>query len=130
MGKLLESIISAVSEIMHIKNVSIMLLDMQPQITQSGYKKSLLAEGAEKSRGRREKVSSEVVDWLWRNGGPVEIKRVANEKIRRELAKLNVPVCVPLITKQKLIGILNVGEKITGQKFSNEDLELLKRDHS
>ncbi len=121
MGELLESITSALSEIMHIKNVSIMLLD-------ENRKRYSLAKikGSGCSNETYFEKDSEVTDWLWRHGGPLEIKKVANKKIRTELEKLNVPVCVPLITKQKLIGILNIGEKITGRKFTNEDLELLK----
>ncbi|KPJ57852.1 MAG: hypothetical protein AMJ42_04275 [Deltaproteobacteria bacterium DG_8] len=34
-------------------------------------------------------------------------------------------ICIPLITKQKLIGIINLGIKGRGEMYTNEDLELL-----
>lgn len=46
-------------------------------------------------------------------------------KIVAEMRLLKSAVAIPLFHKQELIGILNIGEKISGDIYSREDIELL-----
>ena len=41
------------------------------------------------------------------------------------MAKLGAEISLPIISKEKLIGILNLGHKEDKTIYSNEDLELL-----
>jgi signal transduction histidine kinase len=41
------------------------------------------------------------------------------------LKKMGSEICLPLVTKQKLIGIINLGMKGKGEMYTHEDLELL-----
>jgi signal transduction histidine kinase len=43
----------------------------------------------------------------------------------QRMSELNAEVSLPIISKEKLIGILNLGHKAGKQIYSNEDLELL-----
>jgi len=45
--------------------------------------------------------------------------------IMAEMRLLRSAVAIPLFYKQELIGILNLGEKLSGEPYTNEDLELL-----
>ncbi|MFH0925491.1 MAG: ATP-binding protein, partial [bacterium] len=68
------------------------------------------------------------------------LKRKKNLFIKNELESDNTPeskealltlekkfttVCVPVIIKKKLLGIINLGEKLTNEIYTNEDLNLL-----
>ena len=41
------------------------------------------------------------------------------------MRQMESEICIPLITKQKLIGIINLGKKGRGEMYNHEDLELL-----
>lgn len=47
------------------------------------------------------------------------------EEVRAELKKLDVALCIPLIFEDKLIGIFNLGEKLSEEPYSSEDIDLL-----
>lgn len=42
-----------------------------------------------------------------------------------KMNQMESEICIPLITKQKLIGIINLGMKGKGEMYTHEDLELL-----
>jgi len=48
-----------------------------------------------------------------------------NKLIVERLNSMESEVCIPLITRDELIGIINLGKKRSGDMYSHEDLELL-----
>lgn len=128
LDELLFNIADAIQKVMHIENISIMLLDES--------KNRFFAAKGSGNEIYFDK-NSEFIDWLWRYAQPIEIesfsKKADTAKIyqanREKLEALGVSICVPLICNQKLMGILNVGKNPSGDRyrFSQEDLELLKR---
>ncbi|CAD7781223.1 MAG: Adaptive-response sensory-kinase SasA [Candidatus Methanoperedenaceae archaeon GB50] len=48
-----------------------------------------------------------------------------NKLIVERLNSMESEVCIPLITRGKLIGLINLGKKRSGDMYSHEDLELL-----
>ncbi len=50
------------------------------------------------------------------------ISESTTEKIR---SKLQVVLCTPLKAKEKLIGFLNLGPKLSGERFSSDDVQLV-----
>ena len=114
----LEGTLSAIAQVcaeaINVRNVSVLLLNGE----NAGFGKD-----------------GEFVDWLRRFAEPLLIKMFAErpdtrriyEKEKKSFEELKAEVLVPLAAKQRLIGILSVGEKPSGEPFAGEDLELLKR---
>jgi len=49
----------------------------------------------------------------------------ATHSVTETLKKMGSEICLPLVAKQKLIGIINLGMKGKGEMYTHEDLELL-----
>jgi signal transduction histidine kinase len=70
--------------------------------------------------------------WLRENGQPV-VKEVLEQSedgphikpIVERLASMESEVCIPLMARDHLIGIINLGQKRRGEMYSHEDLDLL-----
>lgn len=58
-----------------------------------------------------------------------ELERYSNDAevlaVVERMNQMKSEICIPLITKQKLIGIINLGMKGRGEMYTHEDLELL-----
>jgi len=67
-----------------------------------------------------EEISHQVI-----TKGVEEKKLKELEQIERQMKQLNIALSIPLILKGKLIGLLNLGAKLSGDAFSTTDLELL-----
>jgi len=55
-----------------------------------------------------------------------EIERNIYFKLHEYMDKIKAALCLPLIANKKLIGIIVLGSKISGDPYTKEDLELLK----
>jgi len=87
------------------------------------------------------KIDSCLISYLTKTHKPIvldEIKReietsgeTKSEKIQEllaiklEMEKLEAALCIPLIFENKLIGIFNLGEKLSQDVYSDEDIDLL-----
>ncbi|MBI4621199.1 MAG: GAF domain-containing protein [Desulfobacterales bacterium] len=130
---LLAKIINTITEAMGVKKASILLLDEEKgyYVIQSSIQVAKVNE--ESSRLVRD---DPFIIWL-REKGEIIVK----EELEGDLGRLNIPamvtiikrlndmeseVCIPLITRQKLIGLWNIGKKMNGDMFSHEDIDLLE----
>jgi two-component system, NtrC family, sensor kinase len=71
-------------------------------------------------------VNSPIVAWLARTKDILvrdEVEKFA--EVRDAMDRLGVSVWVPIISKNKMIGIIALGEKLSGNVFSAEDIGLL-----
>lgn len=64
------------------------------------------------------------LNFLVRNFKTVEEKQNF-EKLYDHMKHIEASICLPLMSNQKLIGIVVLGSKISGDAYSKEDLELL-----
>jgi signal transduction histidine kinase len=130
---LLVKIINTTTEAMGVERASILLLDEEKG---SYYIQSSKGLGEVNEGGFCLAKDDPLITWL-REKGEIIVK----EELERDLERLNIPVvvtvikrlnemesevCIPLITRQKLIGLCNIGKKMNGDMFSHEDLALLE----
>ena len=86
----------------------------------------------EKPKTRELPQNDVIFHWLQEKKKPI-IKEImerstGNPEIKRIVARLDSmesEVCIPLMTRDELIGIINLGHKRSGEMYSHEDLDLL-----
>jgi len=130
---LLAKIMNTTTEAMGVEKASIILLDEE-----KGYYCMQSSKGFDKVKeGEYRLISSDpLITWI-REKGEIIVK----EELERGIDRLNIPamatiikrlndmeseVCIPLITRQKLIGLCNIGKKMNRDMFSHEDIDLLE----
>jgi len=130
---LLAKIINTTTEAIGVEKASIILLDEE-----RGYYYIQSSVGLAEAKEESFQLVREdpLVIWL-REKGEIIIR----EELEGGINRLNIPamvtiikrlndmeseVCIPLITRQKLIGIWTMGKKTSGDIFSHEDLALLE----
>lgn len=68
-----------------------------------------------------------LLDWLRRNPEPVAVAALRlDTPAVRALADAGVTLVVPLVTQGELIGLLNLGGRLSGQEYSVDDRKLLE----
>ena len=124
-----DSLVQTVGRALGIEKVSLFLSDETkgtfPQAASQGLdnedlKPPILLRSerlVERLSNRREVVVKEELEM-------VRGEEIALQVVRR-MSELSAEISVPIISKEKLIGILNLGHKEGKEIYSNEDLELL-----
>jgi nitrogen-specific signal transduction histidine kinase len=124
MRKLFDHFIDSVMEIARVSKVSVMIKDKDGFKVKTNYgldpyfADNLVLSG-----------DSPLVNWLSRTGRimhkPVSYADDASIDIKNEMELLQCSVSFPMIYKGKLIGILNIDNKITEEPFYREELEII-----
>jgi PAS domain S-box-containing protein len=73
-------------------------------------------------------VREELEDEIGRQaatGKEGEVRKVILEEVRDEMERLGTSIWIPIISKEELIGIIALGNKLSGDIFTTEDLALL-----
>jgi diguanylate cyclase (GGDEF)-like protein len=81
----------------------------------------------------RLKVGEGIAGWVAQEGIPIVVPDVSQDE--RFFGKLDKDIhfktkslmCVPIKTKEQVVGVLNMVNKTTGEPFTREDLDLLMR---
>jgi len=123
---LLRAITRTITQAMHIEKVSIMLLDE----VKGEY---AIEECPELFNNIRFTQDSPFIQWLIRHHRLVEREQIevdpryknVKDMILENLKNMEAEVCIPLILKRRLIGILNLGKRLSGERYKEADLELL-----
>jgi len=116
LDKLLGTTIDTISFTMKTKWASVML--------KNGEKFDV--EGWSGSGGPKTlEEGSKLVGSLKNKRDAININDIGAENIKEELRARDIYLSIPMMSKSKLIGILNLGEKISGEPFSGEDVDLL-----
>ena len=124
MRKLFDHFIDSVMEIARVSKVSVMIKDKDGFKVKTNY-------GLDPYFADNLLLSSEspLVSWLARTGRimhkPVSYADEASVDIKNEMELLQCVVSFPMIYKGKLIGILNIDNKITEELFYREELEII-----
>jgi len=77
-------------------------------------------------------LDNPLVDWINKKHSPIiyeEIKRQAEESkklesLTQQLEKLNTSLCIPCFFEDKLIGFFLLGEKLSGDIYTQEDIDI------
>jgi signal transduction histidine kinase len=64
-------------------------------------------------------------NYLMQHGELILADEIDDREVKRNLEELGAVICIPLIGKEGLIGMLNIGNKLSEDPYSVEDLELL-----
>ena len=129
----LSAVIQVAAEDVNLNQVNILLLNKERGYFYSAMSKAAAAGAVYKNVKFKE--NSEFTDWLLRYADPLAIRMFAQrpdtakifENEKENFKDLGAQVIVPLVAKQRLVGMLCAGEKSSGEPFTGEDLELLKR---
>ncbi|MFB0526936.1 MAG: ATP-binding protein [bacterium] len=140
LDRLLNLIVNKVTEIMHIDRGGLLLWDREAEEFRIKFGKGLRREVFDKISFKR---GDYLVQWLERekkifNREEIKIFRSRKEflridsKAQREfndtldkLKEMGAMLCIPLMVKGRLIGIFSLDNKMSGDMFTFEDLELL-----
>ena len=75
------------------------------------------------------KVGSFITGWVLKNNQPLIIENLADDErfhvTEEEIKDVRTVLCVPIILKGKIIGILTMTNKKTGEPFNANDMRLL-----
>lgn len=125
--ELLPLIMELTTKLMNAQASSLMLID-------EGYFIFEVAIGEKKEELKRIKlpVSEGIAGWVVKHKSPLSIADVHKDprfcsKIDEEIKFVTKSIlCVPLLIKDKIIGVVEAINKIDGEGFSQDDLELLQ----
>ena len=131
--KLLEVYLELVSSKIGIRNCSIMLFDPEVQNDSSKARTlkvvAALGRSARKLVGQRLSAEGGIEGWVTQNRIPVLIEDLADRSRLRiqEPCKYDSGsfICVPLLVKDRLLGVMDVNEKRSGEPLNQDDLNLL-----
>jgi diguanylate cyclase (GGDEF)-like protein len=127
--KVLDVIMEKISELFKPKNWSLLLID---EHTNDLYFEIAIGAGAEELNGLRLKLGEGVAGWVAQHGEPLLISDaysdprftpVADEKTRLKTQSI---IAVPLKSKGKVLGVIEIINQMAGRSFRIEDLTLLK----
>jgi GAF domain-containing protein len=72
--------------------------------------------------------SDPILAYLQQTSGPVALDELQlDSPAVRELRKVGVKIVVPLISQGELIGLLNLGPRLSEQEYSSDDRQLLEK---
>lgn len=127
--KVLDIIMEKISELFKPKNWSLLLLD--PGGAEL-YFEIAVGEGAEKLLDVRLKVGEGIAGWVAQHGEPLLISDAYSDPRFNAGAdaktnfKTQSIICVPLKSKGKIMGVIELINQLEGRSFQLEDLTLLK----
>jgi len=136
LDQLTKLIVSTFIETMAVSEISFLLFDEQRRRYRSAsveltgasrYRKIEIDERspvvAYLKKTRETLVKDELESRIQRSQSPDELS--ALNELQEELLRVDVPLWVPIILKDELLGIIASGNKISGDVFTAEDLGLL-----
>ncbi|MHB2016145.1 MAG: diguanylate cyclase [Candidatus Xenobia bacterium] len=119
-------ILTKAKEILDVKTASLMLLDPE---TNTLRVKDALGLDVDVMRDIRLKVGEEISGWVAREGKPLLVEDIEKHpvfrKVNKETYATRSLLSVPLKVRDRVIGVLNVNNKESGEVFNSGDLKLL-----
>ena len=128
LDELLDVILSLATRTMEAQAGSLLLVDEK-----SG-KLKLHVSPDEKAEGKKElelRMGEGIAGWVVEHGQPVISNRVKEDpRFSLELEEkiefpINSIICVPLLRRGRLLGVVSALNKMNGKEFNQEDLEIL-----
>ena len=126
--RLLELFMDTVESLVPVGKLSIMLYDEEQQCYRVVFQRGLDPHFAS---GLRFKTSAGLISWLASEGCILSVGEISAAppgisvtETLQEMKLLQAAVCIPLLAYGQLVGLLNMGPKITGSSFYEEELEI------
>jgi sigma-B regulation protein RsbU (phosphoserine phosphatase) len=122
--QILHSVVNRISSTMHLEKVSVSLCDEREGC-------HVLAQSIEAELCVFDHRQGGVVDLLKSSRSPQsfalldENPQVSDDDDRRKIKDSGVVLMVPMFIQDRLIGSINVGPKLSGKVYSQEDIDLL-----
>ena len=128
-SEVLKILMVKVGQFLKAKNWSLLLLDEERQVLRF---EIAVGEAAGSLLGKEFSVSEGIAGWVVRNKTPVLISNVKGDE--RFCSRFDMEtnfetrsvVCVPLINKGRVLGVIELVNKIEEGKFMDTDMRLLK----
>lgn len=127
--KVLDIIMERISELFRPKNWSLLLLD---ESTNQLSFEIAVGEGSEKLLDVKLNVGEGIAGWVAQNAEPLLISdaysdpRFAKSVDQQTKFRTQSIICVPLRSKGKVLGVIELINQLEGRSFQLEDLTLLK----
>ncbi len=126
--KLFDFIINGMSDIIGCNQSSLMLFDSQAKSLKLMKVKGFKAQDY---KPPRIELTSNVDQWLYEGGEVFALTEQGKNKFlivfdEDERKYFDCELRIPIFSKGKLTGILNIGKKSVGTEYSNEDMMLLR----
>ncbi len=126
--KVLQLITEKVGELLSAKNWSLLFVDEEREELYFGI---VVGEGSEKLKGKRLKLSEGIAGWVATHKKPILIPDVTKDprffpgmdKISG--FKTESIICAPLMSRGKVLGVIELINKKIGDEFTEADLESL-----
>jgi len=126
--ELCREIITTTTEAMRVNKASIFIFDEED----GGYKLYDSIGIRDTDDMKRYPKDNQLFQWIGERNEIVireELERYGTDpaalSVTETLKAMESELCLPLVTKQKLIGVINLGMKGKGEMYTHEDLELL-----
>jgi len=126
----LQTLMDQITMLLNPKNWSMLLADQEKQEL---YFEIVVGEGAEKIKHIRMKVGEGICGWVAREGQPLLIPdvnkdpRFSTKVDEASNFKTEAIVCVPMVSKNKVLGVIElINKREGGGEFTEDDLHLLQ----
>ena len=127
--KILQTIMEKISDFLRPDTWSLLMLDEK---TQELYFEIAIGAGANSLKDVRLKVGEGIAGWVAEHGEPVLVEDVKNDPRFSskfdELTQINTQsvVCVPIKSREKVLGVIELVNYLGKESFRNEDIPILK----
>ena len=126
LGVLLDRIVSLATEVIGAKTGSIMLIQRPENVLTI---KSAIGLDSKIIEGTKLELGKSIAGYVAQNETPLIIEDIEKDQKFKRLSKKHYAtkslLCVPLKIKERVLGVINLSDKITGMPFSQDDLRLL-----
>ena len=123
---LLDKIVSLATSVIGAKTGSIMLIQEPENILTI---KSAIGLKPEIIEHTKLELGKSIAGYVAQKGTPLIIEDIENDQKFKRLSKKHYAtkslLCVPLKIKEKVLGVINLSDKVTGASFNQDDLRLL-----
>jgi DNA-binding response OmpR family regulator len=123
---LLDKIVSLATSVIGAKTGSIMLIQKPENVLTI---KSAIGLNSEIIESTKLELGKSIAGYVAQKGTPLIIEDIENDQKFKRLSKKHYAtkslLCVPLKIKEKVLGVINLSDKVTGASFNQDDLRLL-----
>ena len=123
LSRLIDLIITAFLEVFEVNKISILMKNKDGRGYQVESSIGILKEQIKEAVFYKDKG---IFGWLLREGRIIQKSESGlEEEVKREMSLLGAEIVLPMEVRGNIFGAITVGKKVTGEKFSMEELKLL-----
>ncbi|UCD84863.1 MAG: GAF domain-containing protein [Deltaproteobacteria bacterium] len=124
---LLNKLVNTVSEAIQVERASIMIAD--PQGGNFSLARERITQSIPPKNSTIEK-NDPLLNFIRNNKNRALIKKEIEdvkkyEAVRKTMEQMGAELCAPLVYQDKIIGLFNLGSKLSGEGYISEDIEIL-----